>query len=159
MSKLLLELELVPSSSWFDNVRSAVSRLQWDHIRKAVYSQAYHLCEICGGVGSTHPVECHEVWSYDDKTNIQKLERMIALCPNCHLVKHMGLAGIRGESEKAFKHFTKINKLKRKAAETAIEKAFQLWEKRSQQKWTVDLSYLQTYGIDIDELEGKNNWR
>ena len=139
-------------------MRSAVTKRQWDIIRKRVYSEAYDTCEICGGVGSNHPVECHEIWSYDDSKKVQKLEGMIALCPKCHLVKHMGLAGIRGEGEKAFKHFTKVNKLKRKEAEEEIQKAFNLWEKRSQSKWNVDISYLATYGIDIHTLAHPQNY-
>lgn len=38
------------------------------------------------------PVECHEVWDYDDDRKIQRLERRVALCPACHEVKHAGLA-------------------------------------------------------------------
>jgi hypothetical protein len=149
---LKLSIELVPGSSWFNNVRSAVSRAQWDMIRKRVYSESYNLCQICGGRGRNHPVECHEIWSYQDSQNLQKLEGMIALCPACHLVKHMGLAGIRGESEKAFHHFMKVNKLKRAEAEAEIEQAFQLWAARSKRKWTVDIYYLETYGIDPGKL-------
>jgi 5-methylcytosine-specific restriction endonuclease McrA len=154
---LKLSINLVPSTSWFDNVRSAVSRSQWDLIRKRVYSEAYNICQICGGIGPNHPVECHEIWDYEDSKKLQILEGMIALCPSCHLVKHMGLAGIRGEREKTFKHFVKINKLKRREAEIEIENAFKLWAARSRHKWTVDISHLKTYGIDIKKLSLPKN--
>ena len=76
-----LTIELVPSTSWFNNVRSQVSAQEWDIIRHIVYAKANNICEICGGKGNKHAVECHEIWEYDDKEHIQKLIGMIALCP------------------------------------------------------------------------------
>lgn len=57
-----LTIELVPKTCWFSNVRDRVSRQDWDRIRSQVYEQADRRCEVCGGRGSRHPVECHEVW-------------------------------------------------------------------------------------------------
>jgi hypothetical protein len=37
------------------------------------------------------------------------LVRMIALCPACHEVKHMGLAGIKGRGEIAAAHLAENN--------------------------------------------------
>lgn len=150
---MILEIELVPRSSWFDNVRSIVSSKQWDIIRHKVYSEAYNLCQICGGVGPKHPVECHEIWSYNDKKNIQKLEGMIALCPKCHMVKHIGFAQLQNKGEQAIAHFMKINKLTRVQANAYIEKAFATWDARSKCTWSVDISHLSTYGLDVDKLE------
>ncbi len=149
MSKLKLSIELVPSSSFYNNVRSAVTKAQWDFIRKQVYSNAYDMCEICGGVGGKHPVECHEIWSFNDKTLVQKLEGMIALCPNCHSVKHYGLAQIQNKAEIALKHFMKINCLSKKKAEKYIADAFMIWAERSSKTWNVDISILKEYGIKI----------
>lgn len=144
-----LTIELVPQTCWFSNVRSAVSKKQWDTIRSQVASKAWNLCEICGDVGPKHPVECHEIWHYDDKKLIQKLEGMIALCPNCHMVKHMGLAQIQNKGEEAIRHLMKINKLTRPKAEKYIEEVFELWGKRSTKQWKLDISHLKKYGIDI----------
>lgn len=148
-----LEIELIPSSSWFNNVRAVLTKKQWDILRVQVYDQAYHMCEICGGVGDQHPVECHEIWSYDDSSLIQKLEGMIALCPDCHMVKHFGLAQIQRRGEKALKHFMKVNGLKKKEAEKLILKAFEIWGYRSTKKWKLDLSGLERYGIDAKKIK------
>ncbi len=78
-----LTVELVPKTSWYNNIRALVDELDWDRIRRQVYRQADYRCEICGGRGPEHPVECHEVWRYDDRTHVQMLVRMIALCPAC----------------------------------------------------------------------------
>ena len=156
MNQLILTVELVPGSSWFNNVRSAVSRAQWDLIRKKVYSEAYDTCQICGGVGSRHPVECHEIWNYDDTKNVQKLIGMIALCPACHQVKHFGFARIQGKEEIALKHLMKVNKITKSQATKYLTKVMQQWLERSQKSWTVDLSHLKTYGIDINNLKCKS---
>lgn len=146
---LKLTIELVPSSSWFNNVRAVLSKAQWDVLRKKVYSEAYDTCQICGGIGPKHPVECHEIWHYDDTKLIQKLEGMIALCPNCHMVKHIGLAGIQNRGEQALKHLMKVNQMTKKKAEKYILQAFEVWGRRSSQNWKLDLSHLKEYGIDV----------
>ncbi len=141
-NKTKLTIELVPKTAWNINVRSEVSKEQWNILRKKTYQSANYKCEICSGKGSKWPVECHEIWSYDENTKIQKLERLIALCPNCHLVKHYGRAEATGDGQKALKHLMKINQWTKHDAELYIEYVFELWMKRSQHKWTLDLSFL-----------------
>lgn len=153
MNKLLLSIELVPSSSWLNNVRAILTRKQWDVLRKQVYEQAWNICQICEGVGSKHPVECHEIWSYDDKTLIQKLEGMTALCPDCHMVKHMGLAQIRNKGDRALKHLMKVNKLKKKDADIYVANSFAKWAERSSKNWKLDISFLERYGIDVKQIK------
>ena len=153
MTKLKLTIELVPSSSWLNNVRAIVSRKQWDILRNQVYDQAWNVCQICGGVGPKHPVECHEIWHYDDKKLIQKLEGMIALCPNCHMVKHIGLAQIQDKGERALKHLMKVNGLKKKEADKYIADAFMKWAERSRKTWKLDISSLERYGIDVKQIK------
>src|SRR5207302_1396445 len=79
-----LTVELVPSSCWYTNVRSHVPKTVWDRLRRQVAAEAGNRCEICGGRGRRWPVECHEVWEYDDDEKIQRLQRLVALCPACH---------------------------------------------------------------------------
>lgn len=147
-----LSIELVPSTCWFSNVRSELSSEQWDFLRKQIYAETKYVCEVCGGKGDKHPVECHEIWKYDDKKLIQKLVGMIALCPTCHMVKHIGLASINGRGEQAVKHFMKVNKKTKKQADQYIKKAFTTWQKRSEHQWVLDISILEDYGIDIESI-------
>lgn len=153
--RLKLTIELVPQTCWFSNVRSHVTKTQWDHIRKQVYTAAYDTCEICGGIGDKHPVECHEVWNYDDKNHIQKLERMIALCPDCHAVKHAGFYIINGKDKLISNHFNKVNKVKN--CNKYMIKAMEIWTERSKFEWTLDISILSEYGIDVNKLKVQNN--
>lgn len=142
--KLKLEMELVPASAHYKNVRSNLSKIEWDILRRACYKKANNRCEICNGVGDRWPVEAHEVWKYNLKTKVQKLERLIALCQLCHSVKHFGLAQLQGRDEIAKKHFLKVNKCSVKVFEKHKEKSFALYEKRSQEDWTLDLDFLLT---------------
>lgn len=137
-----LTIELVPEGSWYSNVRSNVTQEEWDLIRRPCYRQANYRCEICGGVGSKWPVECHEKWNYDDTTHIQKLMGFIALCPACHQVKHIGLSQIRGLYDETRQHLANVNGIKVKKAEKYIRECFAVWERRSLETWTVDLSYI-----------------
>jgi hypothetical protein len=143
-----LTIELVPRTCWFSNVRDRVPREDWDRIRKQVYERAGHRCEVCGGRGSRHPVECHEVWEYNETTAVQRLVRMIALCPACHEVKHMGLAGIKGRGEIAAAHLAEVNGWNPQVTAAYIDQAFAVWKDRSARTWSLDVSALTAYGID-----------
>ena len=155
MPKPRLTIELVPSSSWFNNVRSSVTKKQWDYLRSQVSAKAWNVCEICGGVGPKHPVECHEIWHYDNKKLIQKLDGMIALCPDCHMVKHIGFAEVRGKKAQALRHLMSVNKMTSKEAEAYIEGAFKVWAERSGKTWALDLTHLEEYGVDITKIKRK----
>jgi len=142
-----LTIELVPRTCWYSNVRSEVSSQEWDKIKLAVSSKAGRMCEICGGRGPKWPVECHEVWDYNDKTKTQTLARMIALCPSCHEVKHIGLASIKGREEIAATHLAKVNQMSLRDAKQYIRESFEKWYERSEHQWKLDLSALSEYGI------------
>jgi hypothetical protein len=150
-----LTIELVPVTCWASNVRSCVSDRDWDTIRRASYRAASNKCELCAGRGPKHPVECHEVWTYDDKTLIQKLERMIALCPACHRVKHIGLSELRGQGEESIDHLAKVNGWDLSMANKYVQWAFETWQQRSRKKWSLDLSLLDSMGIQY-KVDRKN---
>ena len=140
-----LTIELVPKTSWYTNVRSNVSKEQWDKLRNKCYFDAHYKCEICGGKGSKWPVECHEIWDYDDTNHIQKLTGLIALCPDCHTTKHPGLAAIKGKHYIVMSQLTKINNMTDTKAACYLEECFNIWRKRSEHKWTIDISFIDNY--------------
>ncbi|MDJ0682599.1 MAG: HNH endonuclease signature motif containing protein [Xenococcaceae cyanobacterium MO_167.B52] len=147
----LLTVELVPQSCWFSNVRDHVPKPTWDKLRKTTYQQAHYQCEVCGGRGKRHPVECHEIWDYDDLNYVQTLEGLTALCPDCHQVKHIGLAGLRGYGEQAEAHLAKINGWSKDERNAYLETVWETWHQRSSHEWTLDLSWLEgNYGLKIN---------
>lgn len=153
MQKPKLSIELVPKTCWYSNVRSILTKPQWDAIRKMVATEAGNVCEICGGKGKKYPTECHEIWDYNDDTLVQKLIGLIALCPNCHSSKHFGLAEILGKRDKVIKHLMKINGITKTAVEKHVEESFAEFTERSKKQWVLDISILEKFGINVKDLD------
>jgi hypothetical protein len=142
MSKLKLTIELIPKTSWYNNVRSHVSKQIWDIIRKKCYELAKHKCEICNSIGG---IECHEIWKYDDFKHTQTLIGFVSLCSSCHKVKHPGLAKLRGEGKLVEDQLMNINNWSRNQAIEYLINSFNTWEIRSQYQWTIDISFINNY--------------
>lgn len=139
-----LTIELVPKTSWFSNVRDALSTTDWNTVKRFTAQHADRRCEICGGVGPKWPVECHEVWHYDDTNHVQTLKRTIALCPTCHAVKHFGfnMTKFPNRVPKLIQHIATVNGISMQEAEDYIVHSFDVWTQRSQHNWEVDLSWI-----------------
>ena len=145
-----LTVELVPSTCWWSNVRSHLTPPEWERLRRATAAAAGNRCEICGGRGRRHPVECHEVWDYDDTRRVQRLVRLIALCPSCHEVKHLGLTAKRGRQAAALVHLANVNGWTTADAEAYAEVVFEQWAARSRHDWTLDCTILEAQGIHFE---------
>lgn len=149
-----LEIELIPKTCFFSNVRTLLPKKYWDLLRKASYEKAEHKCELCSDTGKKqgyrHNVECHEIWDYDDKLKIQILRGLISLCPRCHQVKHFGRTSAVGLQAVAFKQLEKVNKWNHKDCVTHLADTMTQWADRSQYKWRLDISIL-TELCDIPE--------
>ena len=157
----LLCLELVPATCWGSSFRDLVSDSGWGRIRRAVYDAAGHRCEICGGAGRRHTVECHERWSYDDAAHLQRLDRFIALCPRCHAVKHLGRTGTVAKAENkawvleaAERHVCRVNGWSRRQLDAAYDSAWEEWSERSRHHWRLDLAVLARYGFSAAQIAG-----
>ena len=145
-----LTIELVPKTCWYSNVRSMVSPSDWNSLRKECYQQANYKCEICGGIGPKWPVEAHEIWHYDADNLIQKLERLISLCPSCHQVKHIGYAQVSGKGDEALQHLMSVNEWTETWAMDYVYDQFGIWRDRSIKNWEVDLRWLENKGIGYE---------
>lgn len=154
MTPMKLAIESIPLSLWGINLRDKLGRTAWADVRKTCYAKARHCCEICGGVGTKHSVECHEIWEYDDERRIQKLSGFIALCPACHEVKHYGRACAVGRAAQAQQHFLKVNGCTPQEMREHIVRAKALWTERSRAEWTQDLSWFQAASGDFDQSAG-----
>ena len=86
---MILEFQFIPRTTAGVNARTLCSKEQWDKVRFACYQRSGYVCEVCGGVGPDHPVECHEYWEWDGPSGVQKLVKLIALCPDCHHAVHL----------------------------------------------------------------------
>ena len=144
-----LTIELVPTGTWGANLRSMLTKSQWDKLRKHCYAEAGHVCEICGdsglNQGRKHAVEAHEVWTYDDANCVQNLERIIVLCPRCHQVKHMGRTLKYGGGYKARAHMARVNSMCEQGQRAYEDLAFLVHALRSRFRWTVNIDALAQY--------------
>ena len=135
---MLINVELIPSTAFYKNIRSEFSTHDWDLLRRYVYREADYNCQICGGRGPNHPVECHELWSYNYP--IQKIIDLVALCPACHECHHVGRAEKQGRLEVVTEHIIYVNSWTRSKTIDHIRKAFETWAIRSRSQWELDLS-------------------
>lgn len=136
-----LTMELVPTTSHYDNLRKRIPKAEWDRIRKKVYADYGHKCGICGSEGR---LNCHEIWEYDDEKHIQRLRGFIALCDLCHHVKHFALSTILAEQgkldiERVIEHFMKLNNCSVKDFESYVREVDEKLKERSKYQWHVDL--------------------
>src|SRR6266542_2277147 len=81
-----------------------------------------------------------------------ELVRMIALCPACHQVKHLGFASVKGKSAQARAHLARVNGWTLAQADAYIGEAFRVWAQRSQGPWTLDLDGLRPYVLGGEYL-------
>ncbi len=145
--KYKLDFELVPDSCWYSNLRSLLTKQQWDFLRADAKERAGGKCSICGK--KTTRLDAHERWSYDIEKGVQKLEDIIAVCKDCHSVIHIGYTQLKGDEERAEKHFIKVNDCTYAEYRRALGRANQLHQERNAVlEWKLDLTYLKRYVIE-----------
>lgn len=144
-----LEFEMVPDSCWYSNLRSILSKKQWDYIKADAKRRANGKCMICGK--KTDRLEAHEKWSYNEKTQTQKLEDIVAVCSDCHSVIHIGRTQLKGNEERAEEHYMKVNNCSYAEYRKNLGKANELHRRLNLvPEWKLDLTYLKRY-IDEDK--------
>lgn len=140
--------EMLPATTWEENLRTALAPHKWDAVRKHCYAAAGYRCEICGDRGNPH-LEAHERWDFDDTWCVQRLAGLIALCPPCHKAHHLGLAKRIGLFDAAFEKMKEVNGWSDRQTHEAIFKARALANERSRFAWHVDLSWLDEEGYHL----------
>ncbi len=139
-----LNFEPVPDSCWYSNLRSILSKEQWDVVRKDAYARANGKCMICGAPAKR--LEAHEKWSYDEKNHVQKLEDVVAICRACHEVIHIGRTQLMGREKQACDHFMKVNGCSYAEYRKALGEANEAHQRRNRvPEWKLDISWLQRF--------------
>ncbi|MCD8201017.1 MAG: HNH endonuclease [Clostridia bacterium] len=140
-----LNFELVPDACWGSNLRSLLTRAQWDVVRKDAYKRADGRCMICGKV--TDKLDAHERWSYDEEHMVQKLEDVVAVCKGCHMTIHIGRTQLMGKEYMAVKHFCKVNGCTYADYIEELGKANEAHVRRNSLpgEWSLDLRWLQRF--------------
>lgn len=142
-----LKFELVPDGCWYSNLRTLLSKKQWDFLREDAKKRSSFKCAICGRQAKR--LEAHEVWSYDICNAVQKLEDIISVCRDCHSVIHIGRTQLKGDALRAEKHFMKVNNCSYSEYIYLLGKANEEHRKRNEiSEWKLDLSWLERYVND-----------
>jgi hypothetical protein len=144
-----LVVDMIPSSSWFRNVRAAIAPKDWNILRRHVYARAKFQCELCGEAAR---LDAHERFTYDEEKAIQRLVRIIAVCRPCHSTTHIGFALSNGFGEAAASHLGAIRGWTDRDVEYHVNTAFDCWKKRSQIRWKVDLAIIEAAGFTLRTL-------
>lgn len=147
-SKILIEL--VPSTCFYSNVRSAVSAQNWDIIRKDAYKRYNLMCSICNVKGR---MEAHEIWHYNDQTHIQKLHDVVSVCNACHMLYHLGYASVKGKLPQSLNRLAKLNNWNMATTKEYVDIIFEIHAQRSQHQWNIDLTWLNRFPIPYTQPE------
>jgi hypothetical protein len=144
----------IPASSWYRNVRSAVSERDWYRISNMTRRRAGWACEECGlktDRGDRDLLDAHERFAYDETTGVQRLVRLISLCATCHAVTHFGYAVMSGEGEIALRHLQFMTGMSRREALAHVDAALGLSASRSRIAWELDLSVISALGVTLQQ--------
>ncbi len=153
-----LFVDMVPSSCWFSNLRSELTAKEWRLVKDKTTALAGGCCEVYGGRGPKWPVECHERWGFNLETGVQTLLGVIALCPDCHLATHMGLARVKDLEEKAEAQLMRVNGWTHAQTLKHIDEAEDLWiERSSVDRWLLNATWILDFVDLSDKTKDKIN--
>lgn len=142
--------EMLPENVWGSNLRGILSKIDWDCLRLPVCEAAGNRCEVCGQPGydpdngKPRRPDCHELWHFEVSTTsaVQRLARLIALCPDCHRVQHAGRASVRGELAMVISQLQAVNSWNDFEIRLALDNANDRYRWRRKFDWDLDLSLL-----------------
>lgn len=143
--------EMLPKTTWNQNLRYLLTPEQWDRIRRYCYKAAGYRCEICGAPGNQPHLECHEKWSFHKSAtkSIQRLDRVLSLCPLCHKAHHLGFAASNGMLPEVLVHIAQTNEWTDGKLTEELDKTYRQWQADSKLTWELDLSWLTRSGYDL----------
>lgn len=158
-TELKLTAELVPTTAWGNNLRSQISRREWNEIRLNVHARQGRKCGICAAEGR---FICHEIWEYDDINHVQRLAGFIAICDLCNHVKHLGHASILAaqgklDMKKVEEHFMRVNECDLETFKIHAREAMIKHRERSQYKWHLDLGEYEQQARGDNKAGEENN--
>jgi hypothetical protein len=144
----LIYPDMLPENVWGSNLRGILSRSEWDRLRIPVCEAAGNRCEVCGQsgydpeTGRPRRPDCHELWHFEvtETAAVQRLARLIALCPDCHRVQHSGRASVKGELSLVVAQLQAVNSWNDKEIRLAFDNADDRYHWRRRFEWDLDLT-------------------
>jgi hypothetical protein len=138
-------------------LRRILTDTDFSTLRQLVVKRVAYKCEFCDKeclAKDKKFLEVCERFSYNTKTNTQKLERILGLCKECYSTVKVS------DKEVALGHLMDINNLDKEDAKQHIKDAYTLWKSRCLINWNVDLSIITDSGLclklsDVSNSSGK----
>ena len=142
-----LKIEMIPRTAYGQNLRSLLSDREWRAISLFVREGSGCVCEICSKqVENIGMMDAHEVWKYQKikgkngkKQYVQKLKKIVAICKECHAVKHLGHSKHSGDYQHMVEHFVMVNNCSPFCFKQAESKSYIRFNKRSKHKWKMQI--------------------
>lgn len=95
----------IPFAAAGQNLHALFDAATWDHVRRSCTAMTGKRCAVCGKTGgwfaknvlgkdgNRNGVDCHEVWDWSvpdpaSGTCVQRLKRILVVCPDCHMTFH-----------------------------------------------------------------------
>lgn len=143
-----IRADLLPPTVWGSNVRAlalTTNPRTWDRLRIPVCEAANNLCEACHrpAPGRRRP-DCLEQWAFDvhGPVPVQRLRRLVALCPDCHNTQHIGRAQNIGILDDVRDTLQRVNGWGPAQVEADIARAWARFNAISTVAFALDLSVL-----------------
>ena len=141
-----LELCLIPTTSFYDNLRVKLPPKRWMQLSNQIRHDHYYTCELCGYTGNPNQLHAHEQWEWDDEKLTQTLKKIVCVCDTCHSTQHWGLTHTKGYNMDVFcAHAAKVNGCTQKEFMEHVEESFKKWNERSTKRWTVQFGEFEHY--------------
>lgn len=142
--KFKLNVDMIPQCNWGENLHNYLDKPIWDSVRREIYAHFNLRCAICEASNTT--LHCHEDWDINDKKCTQKLKGFLALCEDCHNIKHWGRTEAvikQGQMRPSYaieleNHFCRINKCSREDFVKHVAEARAKWPFRSSRKYKLN---------------------
>jgi hypothetical protein len=125
------------------SAKKTLGRTAWKQIRQDVLSAAKNTCEICGHEPNIYygdPLNCHEVWHYDDRRAVATLIRLRMQCGACDNAVHVGRAMTYGVGDRAFAQLQKVNGIAVAEVEQLGVAALAQWQRRNPKAWRMRIA-------------------
>jgi hypothetical protein len=141
---LKLEPQLVPRPLWGKSASQLFKkRAIWKRIRGDALQAANGACEVCQHIPNEiygDPLNCHEVWKYDDRLRTATLNAFKIHCVKCDSAAHIGMAIAYGAGDAAITQLAKVNGIQVEDAKAVVSKAMSVWRVRSKKEWTLRIA-------------------
>ncbi|MFY9307610.1 MAG: hypothetical protein WAQ28_01040 [Bacteroidia bacterium] len=140
VNKFKLNIQLIPYKNWGKNFRNQYPK-SWEKRREEQLRVSNYQCSICGDTKSE--LHCHEDWDIDHENLIQRLRGLKIVCEYCHHCIHWGrmmkIDTTGSLTERATKHFLKVNNCTKQVLINQYRREFDIFYKNINNDYVLDL--------------------